>query len=306
MSLLCHDWRSCKAGEIVPLVEAEARAWLEHLHWNVAESWSVIEPARCAGRLPGLVVDDEAGRPAGWTAFLLLDGHLQVMAVAAPDAHAAAALVDGILESPHARDSASTIVCARAGTPGLSSVLGDRGFEIERYRYLSIELHGAGAPTRAFDRWRHHDAQMAQLCARAYGDARGVRAFAPGGTMAEWRGYVASLVQGTGCGWFLPELSFVAAEPGSDRLRAAIMLTELGPGTAHIAQMAVDPRDRGRGLGRAILRAALAEAGALFDRVTLLVAESNVPAVTLYESVGFRDHAEFVVGRLRSSSARRT
>jgi hypothetical protein len=51
---------------------------------------------------------------------------------------------------------------------------------------------------------------MASLCAIAYRDGTsGIRAFAPGGTASEWRQYVATLVQGIGCGWFLSELSLV-------------------------------------------------------------------------------------------------
>ena len=92
MTLALRDWRLCHAADIVPLVDAEARSWRDQLHWSVAESWRVIEPARQAGQLPGLVAADPAGRTRGWTAFLRHQGHLQVMAVAASGAEAAAAL----------------------------------------------------------------------------------------------------------------------------------------------------------------------------------------------------------------------
>jgi ribosomal protein S18 acetylase RimI-like enzyme len=60
---------------------------------------------------------------------------------------------------------------------------------------------------------------------------------------------------------------------------------------AHVRQiqgLAVADEARGRGVGRALLRAAVAEArrrGAL--RITLRVLGHNTPARTLYESEGF-------------------
>lgn len=301
MTPRCRDWQSCETTDVVPLVEAEARAWQDELHWNVTESWRVIEPARQVGQLPGLVASDSAGRPTGWTAFLPHEGHLQVMAIAAPDSMTAAVLVDGVLASPHVGDSTSTIICVRSGTPGLVEVLGERGFDVEVYRYLSVDLRSGAVPQASVVRWSHHDEEMARLCARAYDGSRSVRAFATGGTMSEWRSYVASLVQGTGCGWFLPELSFVVAgvdgdlPGGAHELQAAIMMTDLGPGTVHIAQMVVDPDCQGRGVGRQVLHAALAQAAAFYERATLLVASSNTPAIGLYESFGFRQAGEFIV-----------
>jgi ribosomal protein S18 acetylase RimI-like enzyme len=291
----CLDWQSCDAGDVTTLVQAEARAWFDQLHWDVTDAWHVIEPARRSGSLPGLVTTDEAGRPVGWTAFLPLGGHLQVMAIAAPDVRMAGALVDGILDSPVARSCASTIVCVRAGTPELPEVLRSRRFNVETYRYMQLMLPLAGAPDPDLQPWHAHEAAMARLCARAYRNASGVRAFAPGGTLSEWEQYVGSLTAGTGCGRFLPGLSRVMLDPGASDLYAAIVLTDLGAGSLHVAQMAVDPSRQGQGIGRRLLAGALAAADGHFARVTLLVAESNARAAHLYQSIGFRDHAAFIV-----------
>lgn len=56
----------------------------------------------------------------------------------------------------------------------------------------------------------------------------------------------------------------------------------------HINNLAVDPRWRGRGLGRALLRGVLsAAAGRGIRRATLEVRRSNTPALRLYEGEGF-------------------
>ena len=301
----CLDWRRADAGDVVPLVRAEVRAWRETLSWDVAEAWSVVEPARLAGQLPGLVAYDD-GRSVGWTAYLPHGGHLQVMALVARDARAAAALLDGLLQSAEARACDSTLFCVRDATPGLARLLAARGFSVDTYRYLMRDLAQAPSAGRTFEGWRAHDSAMAALCEAAYREAPGVRAFAPGGTSAEWRQYIATLVQGTACGWFLPELSFVVpsgapadgpvASPAA-ALDACLMLTDLGTGVAHIAQLAVDPAARGRGLARQLVEATLTEAGRLYDHMSLLVSPANVAAVRLYESLGFRDHASFIVAR---------
>jgi ribosomal protein S18 acetylase RimI-like enzyme len=298
-----RDWRTCDAGDVVPLVQAEIDAWRETLAWDVAESWRVIEPARQAGQLPGVVAFDSSGRPVGWSAYLPHQGHLQVMAVVADDEPAADAVLDGLLASAEAQSCASTILCVRACTPGLEPALIRRGFVVDSYRYLSIGLADRSGFRHECERWRHHEAAMAGLCAAAYRDSPGVRAFAPGGTRAEWQHYIETLVHGTGCGWFLPELSVVVAADASVRprdggpvvLRAGLMLSDLGTGTAHITQVAVDPAARGRGLARQLVQTALDESSRFYEQVSLLVSASNAAAVRLYESMGFRDQSRFIV-----------
>lgn len=57
----------------------------------------------------------------------------------------------------------------------------------------------------------------------------------------------------------------------------------------HLLNLAAARSERGRGLGRRLLRMLLAEARRKGARVvTLEVAESNLPARTLYDSLGFR------------------
>jgi GNAT superfamily N-acetyltransferase len=189
--------------------------------------------------------------------------------------------------------------CVRDTTPGLPRLLVDRGFSVDRYRYLMRGLEDAAAPMPAprVDCWQGHDHAMARLCEAAYRGGPGVRAFAPGGTPREWRQYIATLVEGTACGWFLPELSRIVNSTPREggNLDASLMLTDLGTGVAHIAQLAVAPAARGRGLARCLIETALAEASRFYDHMSLLVSSSNIAAVRLYESLGFRDHASFTV-----------
>jgi ribosomal protein S18 acetylase RimI-like enzyme len=296
------DWRDAPSEDVVPLVEAEAKAWLRSLHWDVADAWHVIEPARLAGQLPGAIVLDDRGRPSGWTAYLRHGASVQVMAVVACSEAATRALLDQIMTSPEAESSAICIVCVREGSPGLIPALGEHGFAVEPYRYLVAPLDRFSPGDESFDPWPDSDEDVARLFARAYEGDEAVRAFAPTGALPEWIEYVAQLRKGPGCGWYQGDLCFAWRDPATGEPGAAILVTHLGPGTVHIAQLAVDPAVRRRGLARRLVRTALGRATGRFERATLLVSAANRAGGALYESFGFEETARFIVATKRSAS----
>jgi ribosomal protein S18 acetylase RimI-like enzyme len=62
---------------------------------------------------------------------------------------------------------------------------------------------------------------------------------------------------------------------------------------AYLSLLAVAPRAQGHGLGRSLLRAAVAEAArAGHERCLLHALEENAPALRLYANAGFRPHGE--------------
>ena len=298
----CRDWRAADADLVVPLIQTEVQAWRRTLAWDVSEAWAVVEPARQAGQLPGLIAHGRGGRVTGWTAYLHHQGHLQVMALVADEPAVTSALVDGVLASPEAHRSDCILFSVRDQAPGLPALLEARGGVVDRHQYLLRDLDEDPRPAVPVQRWHECDLAMARLCEEAYRESPGVRAFAPGGTPAEWRHYIGTLVRGNGCGWFLPELSrVVPLQPSAgptEGLDAALMLTDLGGGVAHIAQLAVRPAARRRGLARMLVDAASADAARFFTRVTLMVSGENQPALRLYQAAGFRPHAPFIVARL--------
>jgi len=75
-------------------------------------------------------------------------------------------------------------------------------------------------------------------------------------------------------------------------------MTALGPGVAHVAQVAVHPQRRGQGLAGKLLDRALALAHAAGrSRTTLLVEDGATAARTLYARRGFRPCAGFIAAR---------
>ena len=307
----CEDWRLSTPEEIEPLLAGEREAWLRDLDWDVRAAWHAVEPARRAGTLAGLIAKDEHGHTVGWTSFLLHRDNVQVLAFVAPAVRTASALVDAILESDECSAADAVVFCVRSTDDSLGSALAARGFRVEPYRYLSIDLGKYdGAKERAnaaivsrletgassaLRQWAGDGERLARLFGRAYEGDVTTRAFAPRGTGAEWTEYVVTLLTTTGCGRFMPRLSFVRPSPDGG-LDGAIVVTDLAPGIAHVAQIAVAPAARSRGLGRQLLAATMTEAaGAGYRRMTLLVATSNRAALALYERAGFRDRSTFLV-----------
>lgn len=301
------DWRDADAADAVPLVSAEAKLWLELLDWDVSDAWHVIEPARLAGQLPGAILFAASGRSSGWTAYLLHGDSLQVMALVAPDEAGTRALVDAILGSEEAARAKTAVVCVRDASPGLASELSNRGFTVEPYRYLRASIARLSGDAAEFGQWPSDIDDVAGLFRRAYADDHTVRAFAPDGRLDEWTEYISQLQKGPGCGWFQPELSLTRRDRERGALEAAILVTSLGPGTVHIAQLAVDPSARRRGVARRLVTAALGRARDEYDRATLLVSAANHAAGALYESLGFVDVTRFVVAtkRLEPQGSRR-
>jgi ribosomal protein S18 acetylase RimI-like enzyme len=303
----CEDWRLAPAAVVEPLVDVERGAWLHDLDWDVRIAWYAVEPARRAGTLAGFLARDADGNVVGWTAFLLHRRSIQVLAFVAPAEATTAALVDAILGS-HERAAADTVLfCVRSAAAALPDVLRSRGFRVEPYRYLSAALRPGVAGSAPLRKWAGDSERLAALLAKAYATAGTTRAFAPHGSAAEWTEYVVTLLTTTGCGRFVPSLSFVSPSTRGNELAGAVIVTDIAPGTSHVAQIAVDPSARGQGLARGLLTAAMSTALSMgYARMTLLAADSNYAALSLYEQAGFQDRARFIVAIAEDDEARST
>jgi len=290
-----RDWRFIEPPAVGALYEGERRRWLADLGWDTAEAWSEIEKARGAGRLPGLLAVDDAGRVCGWTYFLIDDRIAQVGSLVSESPDATRALIESVVA--RARRHAECVTCfSYSQAPDVEAELVRHDFEITRYRYLSRTSTGL-EPVRAdgADTWRAGDERpVAELLRAAYGSNG--RYFAAHGLPEEWERYVHNLVEYPGCGRFDPLATRVLREDG--RVIALVMVTELGPGVSHVAQVAVHPDHRGRGLAGTLLDRALGRAAAAGrSRTTLLVEEGASAARTLYARRGFGPCATFIAAR---------
>jgi ribosomal protein S18 acetylase RimI-like enzyme len=103
------------------------------------------------------------------------------------------------------------------------------------------------------------------------------------------RRFVTNIVRFPGCGTFSVQGSCVAVDEHSGRLCGVCLTSAVSETTGHITQVCVLPGIRGSHIGYALLRASLMNLiGMGYSRVSLTVTCTNVDAVRLYESLGFR------------------
>lgn len=295
------DWRSRPAAELAACYDVERASWATRFDWETAENWRQVEQARVAGTLPGFVVLAD-GRPQAWSFFLRHRQTLQIggLSLCTPDRAMSAGLLndslDAILASPDAAATDDAMTFTPDVGDGLVPALQARGFQLQRFAYLSRPLEPARV--EATDLQSFHAGRliaMSELLARAYPGARADRPFAPSGEPGEWIEYTAQLVTQTGCGTLLPWASVVEEDPARPgRLIGGILATRIGGQSAHLAQVAVDPAFQGQGKALRLLRASLARlADRGYTRVSLLVAVENLRAVALYERLGFAARGAF-------------
>lgn len=296
------DWRTAPPEVVAPLYAAETRRWRRDLHWDISAQWAQVERARVHHTLPGLLAQSRSGDVLGWSFHLLHRDALQVGALVADSPATTERLVDELLRSAEARSASSLMMFGYLDAPGLAACLAPRGFAVQGYRYLQMALdgHDAGSSSGVGTTYDHADAtEVTNLLVASYDAVDPLRPFAKSGRRDEWVEYVAQLTVANGCGTFQPEMSPVTrCEFGG--LDGAALVTRVGPGVAHLAQVAVHPVVRGRKIGRQLVLSAMTAArrGGC-ERLTLLVSERNESAGRLYERLGFVETATFAsVGRL--------
>jgi ribosomal protein S18 acetylase RimI-like enzyme len=300
------DWATASADVVAQLFERERRHWLDALQWDPLRAWREVEQARTAWGLPGLLALDDAGRTIGWLFYLPEDNRFDIGGLTAESAPVTAALLDAVLARAQSAEVAEVRCFVYASAPNLTHELEARGFCVEPYLYLSAALPlGSDPRTRAEGeprtaQWEARDVSPVSLLLReAYGAE--AQLFAPHGTVAEWSGYLQSLVQYGACG-DLNRLASRVLRIGGEMVGAAIV-TAIAPKTAHLAQFAVHPGTRRKGIARQVLREALGIAAAQgFTTATLLVAENNAPARGLYESLDFQQRGTFLSAGVRVES----
>jgi len=307
--MILRDWRDADPAALHECYERERQHWLDGLSWDTTWTWATVEQARFARGLPGFLAVDGSGRVHGWTFYVIDDGTAHIGGLVADSDAATRVLLDGVLQGGEQPGVEATACFVLERAPGLAAALADDGFEVEPFYYLSLPLDAAGVQrlsdsggfrlqpedhlVPAADAWRDGDLEaVAALLEASYTRDGGLH-FAPAGN---WEKYATGLVEQAGCGVFDTSLTRLAR--GDDGLHGAILVTAVSPTTAHVAQLAVHPAYRGRGLASQLTReAALRAAAAGRSELTLLVGDQNEPARRLYRSIGFTQKATFVAAR---------
>ncbi len=108
------------------------------------------------------------------------------------------------------------------------------------------------------------------------------------------RHFLMNIIKFPGCGNFFPAASVVAIDDGSGRVCGVCLASMVSSTSGHVTQLCILPSARKARLGYELLRHCLLrliQAGC--TSVSLTVTCTNVDAIRLYESVGFRTQTTF-------------
>lgn len=113
-------------------------------------------------------------------------------------------------------------------------------------------------------------------------------------TIAGARHFLMNIVKFPGCGRFSPAASVVAVDESNGRVCGLSLASLISANSGHVTQLCVLPAIRGAHLGYELLRQTLLRLIELGSTsVSLTVTCSNLDAIRLYESMGFRSQATF-------------
>jgi GNAT superfamily N-acetyltransferase len=291
-----RDWRDADPSDTQVFYAREQEYWVRELAWDASSAWREIEQARVTWGLPGFIAIDTNRTVRGWAYFLPEGETAHLGGVVADTRDATNALLDACLESALRPPRPARVSCfLPTRAEGFEQALGERGFVCEHYRYLSRSI-ARGEETEEAQPWSPGDLLPAAALLRESYGAEG-KHFAPRGTPEEWEHYVRSLVERPGCGVIEPAITRVIRD--GTHLQALVLATRIATGTLHLPQVAVHPTRRREGLARRLVEEACRAAAARgVKQATLLVAESNASARSLYDKIGFTDASAFIAATL--------
>ena len=207
-------------------------------------------------------------------------------------------IADARAERGSGRVECQTLFCT---APGADARFERAGFTGRARHYMRRDLArapapggGAPAPGRAAcgpsgatsSRRRPRSSTAATRAARTPRSTSRTRRPRPAGR------FVDTLVVRSGCGRFDPEASRIVEGPRGPV--GVLIASRLSRANGHVCQVSVAPEAQGRGLGRALVTAALRalrEQG--LASATLSVTVGNERAHRLYELLGFRVQRDF-------------
>lgn len=292
------DLRQLESRTLEPLFEEEQQQWLEVLLWDYRPSLQVVRKFMDAHALPGYAAFD-GQTPAGYGFYVIEEhkGLLGDLFVSARYSHTQVAaslleeMVTALRNVPRLTRIEAQLISFSGSHDAAFAKLGFRLFP-RQFMLLPVEAGqqpdpGSGSGLERWnDRWFQPCTQLIQLAYACHVDSEINDQYrSESGALK----FLRNIILVPGCGQFMPDASFVVREPGSSRLIAVVLNSEVSPRVAHTTQIAVRPDYQHRGLGRRLMQATIAAIAAKgFRALTLTVSSANLPAVKLYERLGFR------------------
>jgi ribosomal protein S18 acetylase RimI-like enzyme len=288
-----------------PLLDEEAALWQAELGWDFGEVRAAVAAGVERGSLPGRVLTDGV-RAAAYCYYMVEASRVIIGSIFASRAHRGRgleeAIVDDVVADARAERGSGRVECQTlfCTAPGADARFERAGFTGRERHYMRRDLSGpppagegalpAGVRLRPL---RRDELQaVAEIVYRSHAGSADAALNLTYSTPATCRAFVDTLVVRSGCGRFDPEASRIAEGPWGPV--GVLIASRLSRQTGHVCQVSVAPEAQGRGLGAALLTAALRalrEQG--LASATLSVTVGNARAHRLYGLLGFRVQRAF-------------
>jgi ribosomal protein S18 acetylase RimI-like enzyme len=299
--LITRTLRDVPVRELRPLLQEEAEHWGEELLWDYTEVSQAVAAGLERRTLIGRVAQD-GGRAAAYCYYMLDSGRAIVGALFAGRDYRGQGLeerlLDDVLTDAQSSPGNERVECQTLFSTAREA---DRrflraGFKSRRRHYLVCQLDKSPPspapvvdlrPIKREDLWA-----VSEIIYRSHHGSLDAALNLTYATPAHCRGFVETLVLRSGCGRFDAPASFLA--PGRNGPQAVLLASRLSSGNGHICQVSVAPEAQGKGLGSALMTAALRgfrDEG--LETASLSVTVENQRAYQLFQSLGFAVRKEF-------------
>jgi ribosomal protein S18 acetylase RimI-like enzyme len=280
------------------LLDEEAALWQSELGWDFGEVRAAVAGGVGRRSLPGRVLSDGV-RAAAYSYYMVDASRVIIGSIFASRAYRdrglEEALVDEVIADARAERGSGRVECQTlfCTTPGVDARFERAGFTGRARHYMRRDLGeplpGGEAPLPlgvSLRPIRRDELQTAaEVVYRSHAGSPDAALNLTYSTPSTCRAFVDTLVVRSGCGRFDPEASRLAEGPRGPI--GVLVASRLSHATA--CQVSVTPEAQGRGLGAALVCAALhafREQG--LESATLSVTVGNDRAHRLYELLGFR------------------
>jgi len=289
------------ARDLRPLLAEESEHWGGELFWDYADVSAAVASGLERGALSGLVLQD-GPHCVAYCYYMLDGGRAIVGSVFAAEGFRGRRLEEGLLREVLAEaqghEGPERVECQTLFSTAASAedLFARAGFQSRSRHYLvrllSERVETAPRAWRLRPVRREDLATTAHIIHRSHQGSLDAALNLTYATPAFCRGFVETLVLRAGCGRFDGEASFIA--DGPEGAVGVLLASHLSRTNGHVCQVSVLPSGQGRGVGAALMSAALAAFRRQgLETASLSVTLDNHRAYRLYQRLGFRLRKRF-------------
>ena len=292
--------------DLDPLLNEEIGVWQRRFAWDFRPSADLLRRFLQIHSLYGYAL--RANHEVIGYAYFVVEGHKGLIGdlYVRPDRSTPAdeltllgALVQGLMLKHGLRRIESQLMLLRNPLPmppfSRNLTRHDRFFmEIDRNAVSKLKPVTSNFHARFFPWAERYQEEIAHLVAAAYKGHVDSEINDQYRTIPGARHFLTNIIKFPGCGTFSPAASLVAVDERTGRVCGVCLGSLVSAKSGHVTQLCVLPAIRGARLGYELLRQSLLRFNDLgCTSMSLTVTCSNVDAVRLYESVGFRSISTF-------------